>query len=441
MKNYDLVVRCDHLVSMSGGRYEPLRDQMIGIVGSKIEFVGPWTPDGWKATRTLHRPNSVVLPGLVNGHCHMAMTMFRGLADDLPFDKWLHGYILPVEGKLVSADFVRTGARLAALESLLGGVTTIVDMYYFQETTAEVLDASGMRGLVGEGVADFPAPDNKSLDGSEYRLLDRLAERYGRHERVVPVIAPHAPYTCSDATLKKAAEWARAKNLPLTIHVSETKGEVEGQLKEHGKTPPRRLFDLGVMDTKQTIFAHCVHLTDDDMALLAKTGTSAIHNPESNMKLGAGAARIRKMLDLGLKVGLGTDGTASNNDLNMFKEMDVAAKLQKLSNADNTAMTAAQALRMATYDGARALGLGDLTGSLEAGKRADFIVVSLDEPHMRPLHDLAAQLVYAATGQEVRDVFVDGRQLVDDRRCLTIERDALYADVERIQGLMKTVIG
>jgi 5-methylthioadenosine/S-adenosylhomocysteine deaminase len=433
VKEFDLVVRCGSLVTMAGGKYEVLKDQFLGVKGSAIAEIGSWKTDGWKSQKTIDAREQIVLPGLINAHSHLPMTLFRGLGDDLPFHDWLNSYILPLEAKLVAPDFVKVGTELACAESILCGVTTVFDMYYYEDVIAEVVDRFGLRGVLGETVFDYTAPDNKARDGGEYRILDKLVERYGQHERIRPMIAPHAPYSCSDGTLKAAAAYAKKRDILLGIHVSETKGEVEGSLKEHGKTPTQRLYDLGVMEARSS-FAHCVHLSDSDIALMAKSGTSAVYNPESNMKLGSGAAPIRRLLEGGVVVALGTDGAASNNDLNLFKEMDTGAKLQKLSEARNDAVTAAQLLRMSTFDGARALGLGDVTGSLEEGKRADFIVVDPRVPHMQPLYDVAAQLVYASTGQEVRVTVCHGKILMEDRRITGLDMTGLLKRVEDMRG-------
>lgn len=432
MKQFDLVVRCGTLVPMKDGKYEVLKDQFLGVRGSRITEVSPWNSDGWKSERTIDAREQIVLPGLINAHSHLPMTLFRGLGDDLPFHDWLNKYILPLEAKLVAPDFVRVGTELACAESLLGGVTTLYDMYYFEDVVAEVLERMGLRGLVGETVFDFTAPDNKARDGGDWRILDKLCERWGKHERVRPMIAPHAPYSCNDDLLRRASEYARKKDILLGIHVAETKGEVEGSLKDHGKTPVKRLWDLGVMEA-HCAFAHCVHLSDEDIQLMAKAKTSAVYNPESNMKLSSGAAPIRRLLEGGVTVALGTDGPASNNDLNIFKEMDTGAKLQKLTDGRNDAVSAVELLRMATWSGARALGLGDVTGSIEVGKFADFIVVDPRAPHMQPLYDVAAQLVYAATGQEVRLTVCHGKILMEDRRITGLDMTGLLKRVDEMR--------
>jgi 5-methylthioadenosine/S-adenosylhomocysteine deaminase len=428
--NYDIAIRCGWLLTMKEGDEAPRRDQFIGINGTKITQVGAWRPDGWKATKFIDASDKIVIPGLINGHMHLPMSLFRGLADDLPFEEWLHKYILPLEGRLVSPEFVRLGTELAALETIQRGVTTVCDMYYFEEDIAEVVDKAGLRGLLGESVADFPQPDDKNKEGLNYRILEKMVERYGRHDRITPIVAPHAPYTCSDKTLNEALAFAQKHKLPLSIHVSETKFETEGSLKEYGRTPVRRLADLGYLE-HNSIFAHCVHLTDEDIHLLARSKVGVVHNPQSNMKLGAGIAPIRKMLDAGVKVGIGTDGAASNNDLNLLNEMDTACKLQKLAHSDNTAMTAVQALRMATREGAKALGIGHLTGTLEVGKAADIVVIDANHANMQPLHDIPAQLVYASTGTEVETVLCNGQIIMEEWEVRTLNRMDIFKRIER----------
>ncbi|MBS1982959.1 MAG: amidohydrolase [Bdellovibrionales bacterium] len=430
-QSFDIAIRCGWLLTMKPGADEkPLRDHLIGIRGRDIAYVGPEGAIEWTATKTLDATQKIVMPGLVNGHTHLPMSLFRGLADDLPFEEWLHKYILPLEGRLVSPEFVRIGTELAAFESIQRGVTTLCDMYYFEDEIGDVLDKAGLRAIVGETVADFPQPDDKQKQDLNYRILEKMAERWGKGGRIQPAVAPHAPYTCSDDTLRKAATFAQKHEMPILIHVSETKNEIDVSQKEHGMSPVRRLKKLGVMD-QPCVFAHCVHVSPEDMSIIKESGAGVVHNPESNMKLGSGIAPVRAMLNAGLRVGIGTDGAASNNDLNLFKEMDTAAKLQKLAHADNTAMTAIQALRMATYEGARALHMEKIIGSLEVGKRADIVIIDTHVVNMQPLHDIPSQLVYATTGTEVETVLCDGKIIMEEWDVLTMSRKDIFTRVER----------
>jgi 5-methylthioadenosine/S-adenosylhomocysteine deaminase len=431
---FDLAIRADYLLSMNAQRPVVERDQLLGIVGSKITYIGVWNEQqDLQTKRFIHAQNQVVMPGLINGHGHFAMTLFRGLADDLPLFEWLNKYIFPLEAKAVNPEMVSLGTELAALEMIQSGTTTALDMYYFETDVARVCDRVGLRALVGESFINFPVPDNPNLDGSNFKLLDALVEEFKGHERITPLAAPHAPYTCSDELLKKVRDVALKKGIGITIHVSETKGEVEGSLKDYKKTPAQRLYDLGLFDAP-TIIAHGVHLTSDEITLLKSKNTSVVYNPESNMKLGAGAAPITELRAKGVATGIGTDSAASNNDLSLFKEMDMGAKLQKLIRADNTAMTALQALKMATIGGAEALGLASQIGSLEVGKLADVIAIDLNRPHFWPVNDLASHLVYAANGSEVLTVVCHGKLLVDQGQCLTIDRDRLRARVEKFRS-------
>jgi 5-methylthioadenosine/S-adenosylhomocysteine deaminase len=370
------------------------------------------------------------MPGLVNAHTHLPMSLFRGLADDHPFNEWLFQTILPLETSLVCPEFVRAGTELSLLECIRTGTTTVCDMYYFEDVVADAMDRSGVRGLAGQALIDFPVPDDRKDQGTPLTgplaMIESMELRYQGHSRVRPAIAPHAPYSCSDETLLKARDAALASGVPLTIHLAETEHEVRESLKNYGKTPTRRLADLGILALKP-ICAHGVHLNDEDIELLAASGASVVYNAESNMKLGSGVARIPKLLEAGVTVAIGTDGPASNNDLSILRELDTGAKLQKLVNHSNTAMTAAQALRLATWEGARALGLGAQIGSLEVGKKADLIALDLQRPHLQPIHDLVSHVVYSATGQEVEWVLCDGRVLYEPAGFTTLDAPAIIA--------------
>lgn len=437
MKHYDLSIKAGILLTMVEGNEAPLYNQWVHVKGSKIVAIEPIKNDEapkFTSDKILDSSNSIVLPGLINSHGHLPMTLFRGLADDLPFQQWLMDYILPLEGRLVSPEFVKLGTELAVLESIRTGVTTVYDMYYFETDIAEVVEKHGLRGVLGESIIDFPSPDNPNKDGSDYKVLDAMLERYKGHERITPIIAPHAPYTCSDDTLTKARDYAIKHEIPLGIHVSETAGEVQGSLEQHGKTPVKRLQDLGVTKAK-CIYAHCVHVNDDDIALLAQNNVGVTHNPESNMKLGAGGAPVTKLLKAGVNVGLGSDGAASNNDLNLFREMDIAAKLQKMLHADNTAMTAIQSLRMATSNGAKCLCL-EHTGLIAEGYNADIISVSLDAPSMQPLHNPTSQLVYSSSGYDVEHTVCHGKVLMENTKIASIDAKDLYARIAKYRARM-----
>lgn len=434
MSNFDVGVRAGFLLTMKNGSAEPLVDQFVGINGSKISKIEPFS--GQSAKKFIDASKKLVMPGLINGHTHLPMSLFRGLADDLPFEKWLHGYILPLEAQIVDAEFVRVGTELSALELIRFGVTTICDGYFFEDIVGQVLDRAGLRGIVGECVTDFPTPDKKASKTGDYDTLDRMRELFTNHERIDACVAPHAPYSCSDETLKTAAAYARKYNLVQNIHVSETSFEVSESLKKYSKTPVARLNNLGVFDSP-CICAHCVHITEDDMKIMCEKGASAIHNPQSNMKLSSGSAPIPLMLEHKMKVGIGTDSAASNNNLSIFEEIGSAALMQKLTQRNNAAIAATDVLKLATISGAHALGLGERIGSLETGKLADLIVLGLDWPHFQPIHDIASQLAYAATGLEVETVLVHGKVLLEHGTFKTLDPDRIYAEASRWRDLIR----
>lgn len=418
----DLLLTSQYVSTLQADRPFVENNLYLGIKDSKITYLGSKeSAPNSKAFRDLK--NTWMMPGLINAHTHLPMTLFRGYSDDVPLQDWLTKHIFPAEARLVNPEFVRIGSELAALEALHSGTTCMADMYYFETDIADIMDQSGMRAFLGQSVIDFPAPDNKKLDGSDYKLMDALIERCQNNNRLHAMIAPHAPYTCSDETLKKAAAYAKNREILLSIHVSETAHEVAESLKIHSQTPVARLQKLGVLDTP-SLFAHCVHVTDEDIAIMAKSPVSAIYNPESNMKLGSGAAPIRKMLDQGVSVGLGTDGCASNNDLNMIREMDTGAKLQKLSLSDNSAITAQELIKLATVNGARALGIDNSIGSLKVGLEADLIGIDLNHAHLQPVHEIAS-LIYSLQGFEVKDVYVAGKALVQDHKCLSLDKESI----------------
>ncbi len=373
----------------------------------------------------------VVMPGLVNAHTHAPMALLRGLADDLRLDVWLMGYMMPVEREFVRPDFVALGTKLACAEMIRSGTTSFADMYYFEETVAEAAAGAGMRAMCAQTVLKFPAPDAASYEDSLARARDFI-RRWKGHRLIVPAVAPHAPYTCTAEILRACADLASEFDVPLHTHIAETALEVEQSNREHGMTVVpwirrQRLFDARVLA------AHCVHVDQGEMRTLKDAGAGVAHNPTSNLKLGSGVAPVSRMLEVGLAVGIGTDGAASNNDLDMFEEMRLAALLAKGIANDPTALQARDAVALATRHGARAMHLGSVTGSLEAGKRADLIVIDLDRLHNVPRfrRDPSAvysQLVYAAKSTDVVDVMCDGRWLMRDRRLLTLDEQSLQVD-------------
>ncbi len=421
-KTFDLGILCGKFLSMKDHSTDVADNIFLGIKNGSITYVGTENKKV-ECDQFVDASLKLVMPGLVNAHAHLPMHLFRGLADDEPFDVWLWKNILPLEAKLVSPEFVRLGTELSMLETISFGITSIYDMYYFEDDIADVCDKAGVRALVGENFSSFPAPDNKDQNGNDLRIIEKMIEKYSSHDRIQPMISPHAPYTCSDEKLKTARELALKTGLPIGIHVAETKGEIEKSLQDFAKSPVKRLHDLGLSEAP-CIYAHCVHVTDEDIALMKSKNVRVSHNPEANMKLGAGAAPIPKLLKAGLKVGLGTDSVASNNDFNLWKEMDFAAKLAKLSNSDNTAMTASDALKMATSLGAQALGF-DKTGQLREGFLADFLILDLDAVNLKPVHSIPSLLVYSTTGREVESVYCHGKLLYEKGDFKTLDKASI----------------
>jgi 5-methylthioadenosine/S-adenosylhomocysteine deaminase len=393
-----------------------IKGDRIVAVSSKSEIDVRYTP-----RQRLDHPDAILAPGLINTHTHAAMSLFRGIADDLRLQDWLEKYIFPAEAKNVSPDFVRWGTRLGCLEMLLGGTTTFTDMYYFEDVVAEAAKEAGMRGVLGETIIGFPVADAKTPADS-LAFTEKYINRFRNDPLIVPAVAPHALYTNSDETLKASRALANKYNVPLVIHLSETKKENDDALAQRHMTPTRILDTLGVL-TGRTVAAHCVWVNDADMAILKQRGVGVAHCPSSNMKLASGVAPVVRMLALDLAVGLGPDGPAgSNNDFNLFEEMDLAAKLAKVTTRDPQALPATAALEMATIRGARALGLEKEIGSLEPGKRADLIMVRIDRPNAVPLYDAVSQMVYALKADDVRDVMVNGKPVVRDAKILTLNQ-------------------
>jgi len=405
-----------------------IRGDSIVEVGTAAELFGKYS-----ARNQINQPNAILAPGLINTHTHAAMSLFRGIANDLKLQDWLEKFIFPAEAKNVDREFVRWGTRLGLLEMALSGTTTFADMYYFEETVAEETKRAGMRGMLGQTVIGFPAPDyktpNAALAGAETFL-----KAYPNDPLIVPAVAPHAIYTTSDDTLQAARTLADRYGKPLIIHLAETKTEFDEAVQKRKKTPVAALNDLGVLQG-WTLAAHAVWLDPADFGLLRAAGTGIAHCPSSNMMLASGIAPVLKMLKAGIPVGLGTDGVAgSNNDHDMMEEMDLAAKLQKVSSGDPTALPAEQAFAMATIMGAQAMGMSKLIGSLDAGKRADIISIRLDEANAQPMYNVYSQLVYSLKSSNVSDVMVNGRAIVRNRRMLTVDDKAILAKAEEYRA-------
>ena len=358
------------------------------------------------------------MPGLINTHTHVPMTLFRGIADDLLLPEWLQKYIFPAEAKNVDEQFVRWGTRLGCLEMIRGGTSTFVDMYYFESAVADETARAGMRAILGETVLDFPAPDNKTWSAAT-AYVEEFARKWKGHALITPAIAPHAPYTVSTDHLKESHDIAVKNGIPLVIHVAEDSAEIKTIQDKYGASPVAYLARIGLLDNR-TIAAHMVWPTEEDIGTLASREVGVAHCPQSNMKLAAGAAPVPRMLRAGVEVGLGTDGAASNNDLSIWEEMDTAAKLHKLISKDPTVLSAREALEMATIRGARAIHMDKEIGSLEIGKRADLIIVGMSSEHQTPLYNLYSHLVYATKASDVETVIINGRLVMSNRRVLTL---------------------
>ena len=400
----------------------------IAIRSARILSAGPKAEieRRYQARQHLDRPDAILAPGLISTHTHAAMSLLRGIADDLRLQEWLERYIFPAEARNVTPEFVRWGTRLGCLEMLLSGTTTYADMYYFEDVVAEATKEAGMRGVLGETIIGFPSPDAKT-PREALVFTERFLNRFHGDPLIVPAVAPHAIYTNSDETLRACRALANRHGAPLLIHLSETKRENDECFARRKMTPTKALDALGIFNGR-TVVAHAVWVDEADLAILRARGVGIAHCPSSNMKLASGVAPVTRMLALDLAVGLGPDGPAgSNNDFNLFEEMDLAAKLQKVFTGDPRNLPATAAVEMATIRGARALGMNQEIGSLEPGKRADLISIRLDRPNAVPLYNVYSQMVYALKGSDVEDVMVNGKLLVRDSRPLTLNAAEIEA--------------
>jgi 5-methylthioadenosine/S-adenosylhomocysteine deaminase len=397
----------------------------VAIRGNRIEAVGPAADlaSRFPGARRLDASGRIVMPGLINAHTHVPMTLFRGVADDLDLTGFLYGRIFPLEARFVDPEFVRWGTRLACLELLEGGVTTFVDMYYFEDAIAEEAARCGMRAVVGETLVDFPAPDNKTwADALAY--TERFLVRWHGNPLITPAVAPHATYTVSPEHLREAHALAVKHDVPMLMHLAEARYEVKLIREKYGKGPVEYAAGLGILDDR-VVAAHMIFPTPAEIALLAERKVGVVHCPQSNMKGGSGVAPVPALLAAGVAVGLGTDGAASNNDLSLWEEMDTAAKLHKVTTGDPTVLNARTALGMATRLGAEAIGMQREIGSLEAGKLADMILVRTDSIHQIPHYDPYSLLVYSTKASDVDTVIIDGKVVMVARRVLTVSEPAV----------------
>ena len=423
----DLLVLGGTIVTMDQSR-RVIEDGGIAISQGRILAVGPRAEiEGrYRSRQRINAAGKVVTPGLINGHTHVPMVLFRGLADDLDLQDWLTKYIFPAEAKNVTEEFVRVGTRLGLAEMIRGGTTTYCDMYYFEDAIADETSKAGVRGVLGETLIDFPVADNKThAEGMAY--TERFVARWKGHDLIVPAIAPHAPYTVSEAHLKAMRAFSDRTGAPIVTHVSETKREVDDSVREKGASPVAYLERIGFLNNR-VIAAHMVWPQGSDLAILKRHGVGVVHNPQSNMKLASGVAPVPRMLSEDVLVGLGTDGAASNNDLNMWEEMDTVAKLHKVFSGDPKVISAQQAFELATIRGAEALHLEKEIGSLEPGKRADLLVVDRDTLNQIPLYNVYSDLVYATKAADVESVIINGRIVMRNRRLLTLNEATIKAD-------------
>ena len=437
----DLIVSGGTVVSMDSSR-TIYQDGSVAVRGDSIAAVGPRADieARYQSAQMIDARGHLVLPGFINGHTHVPMTLFRGLHDDVTLNDWLYKYIFPAEKKNVNEEFVRWGTRLAAAEQIRAGVTTFADMYYFEDAIAEETEAAGMRAVLGETFIDFPAPDNKS-EAEMLAYTERFLKRWQGDPLIHAAPAPHSIYTCSKKTLQDAAALARKYHAPILIHVAEMKKEWDDSEKANGMSPVVYLEKIGVLGP-DVVAAHCIFVDEADWKLLAERGVGCVHNPSSNMMIASGVSPVPEMRAAGVAVGLGTDGPAgSNNDLDLMEEIDLAAKLAKISKMDPLALNAKSVLEMATIDGARAIHMEKEIGSLEAGKKADIILISLNEPNAVPMYDIYAQIAYSLKGNDVRTVIIGGKVVMQDHLLLTVDERKVMDKAREYGNAVKASLG
>jgi len=439
-RSVDLLVVGGTIVTMDQTR-RVIDDGGIAVSDGRIVAIGPRAEieRAFTSRQRVSAVGKVLTPGLINGHTHIPMVLFRGLADDLDLQEWLTKYIFPAEAKNVTEDFVRVGARLGLAEMIRGGTTTYCDMYYFEDAIADETAKAGVRGVLGETVIDFPVADNKT-NAEAMAYVERFVARWKGHDLIIAAIAPHAPYTVSEEHLKAVRAFSDRTGAPIVTHIAETKREVDDLVKSKGASPVAYLDRIGFLN-QRVIAAHMVWPLDTDIPILQRTGVGVVHNPQSNMKLAAGVAPVPRMLNDGVLLGLGTDGAASNNDLNMWEEMDTVAKLHKVFTGDPKVISALQAFELATIRGAQALHLEKEIGSLEVGKRADFLIINRDTLNQIPVYNIYSDLVYATKASDVETVIINGRLVMRDRRLLTLNEAAVKTEARTFRDKIFKSIG
>lgn len=421
----DLIVHGRYVVTMGDDR-PVIEHGAVVVDDGVIVAIGRGSEIALKyaAKRQITGKDRILMPGLINGHTHTAMVLFRGMADDLPLMTWLQSYIFPMEGRFVDPEFIETGMRLACLEMIRGGTTSFVDMYFYADRGAEIIEQCGLRAILGSPSIDFPSPGFQGWDDSFGAAVEFVKHHKSKSGRVMAAFAPHAPYTVSAEHMAEVSRMAGELNAPITTHLSEDRAGLAIIKDRYDTTPIKHLARLGLLDNK-LIAAHVVHPTDEEIKLLAQHKVGVIHNPTSNLKTAAGVSPVPKMLRQGVRLGLGTDGAVSNNDLNMWEEIRLAALIHKGINHDATVMPAETVMHMATRGGAVAVGLDHLVGDIAVGKRADLIQVDLSGPHMTPLYNVFSHLVYAASSSDVVTTIVDGKILMEDDRFLTLDSEEI----------------
>lgn len=423
----DLLVTGGTIVTMDKEN-RLIKDGAIAVKNSKIILVGKSSAvsKNLRVKETINANGKVIIPGLVNAHTHLPMVLFRGISDDLDLNEWLTKFIFPAEAKNVNEEFVRAGTRLGLAELIRGGTTTYCDMYYFEDAIADETAKAGVRGVLGQTLIDFPVPDAKTFDEGLAKAESFLKKWQGNN-LIIPALAPHAPYTVSTENLNKVKAVSDNNKAPIVIHVAETRKEVSDITEKYGTSPVNYLEKIGFLNDR-VIAAHTVHLTDEEIDILKAKEVGSAHCPQSNMKLASGVAPIPQMLKKNVRLGLGTDGAASNNDLNLWEEIDAAAKLHKNFWNDPKLVSAQEAFTMATIGGARALHLEDKIGSLEAGKQADIVIVDFDNFHQIPSFNIYSTLVYATKAGDVNTVIINGKAVMKERKLLTLNENAIKRD-------------
>lgn len=436
----DLVVRGGTIVTMDSSR-RVLEDGAVAVSKGLIVAVGTRTEIESKYTsrQTVDATGKIVIPGLINGHTHIPMTLFRGLADDLDLNEWLTKFIFPAEAKNVTEEFVRAGTRLGLAEMIRGGTTTYCDMYYFEDAIADETSRAGVRGVLGETVIDFPVADNKT-HAEAMAYTEKFVKKWQTSRLITPAIAPHAPYTVSEEHLRAVKSFSDRTKSPIVIHLAETRKEVDDITKDHGARPVDYLARINFLNAR-VIAAHVVFASPQEIDTLKRTGTGVVHNPQSNMKLASGVSPVPQMLSADVSVGLGSDGAASNNDLNLWEEMDTAAKLHKLTSGDPKVLSALHAFELATIRGARALHLESQIGSIEPGKRADLVLVDSDDLSQVPSYNIYSTLVYSTKADDVLTVIIEGRIVMRDRRLLTLNESEIKLQAAKFrQQIIKSLV-